>query len=52
MTTGRLVNLFASVGITLCAHYVVADGMVGRVESEALYNPGYIDRSGYEFLNR
>ena len=52
MTTGRLVNLFASIGITLRAHYVVADGMIGRVESETLYNPEYIDRSGYELLNR
>lgn len=42
MTTGRLVNLFATVGIRLVAHYIVADGDVGRIESDMLYNPDYI----------
>ncbi len=41
MTTGRLFNLFASVGIRLCAHYIVADGDVGRIETDMLYNPDY-----------
>ena len=52
MTTGRLMNLFSSVGITLRSHYVVADGMVGRVETDTLYNHGCFDKSGYDFLNR
>ena len=41
MTTGRLFNLFATVGVRLCAHYIVADGMVGRIESDMLYDPDY-----------
>lgn len=41
MTTGRLVNIFAGVGITLRAHYIVADGDVGRIEADMLYNPQY-----------
>ena len=49
MVTGRLMNLFASVGIALRAHYVVADGMVGRVEMDMLYNPDRFERKGYEF---
>ena len=39
MTTGRLVNLFSSIGVRLHAHYVVADGEIGRVEADMLYNP-------------
>ena len=31
-TTGRLYNLFGSVGIKLMAHYIVADGEIGRIE--------------------
>ena len=41
MTTGRLVNLFSSVGMRLHAHYVVADGEIGRVEAGMLYDPDY-----------
>ena len=39
MTTGRLASLFATVGIRLAAHYIVADGDVGRIELDMLYNP-------------
>ena len=39
MTTGRLVNLFSSIGVRLHAHYVVADGEIGIVEADMLYNP-------------
>ena len=52
MTTGKLVNLFSSVGVTLRSHYVVADGMVGRVESDALYNPDYLQNDGITLLGR
>lgn len=41
LTTGRLVALFASVGMRLRAHYVVADGEIERIEAEMLYNPEY-----------
>ena len=41
MTTGRLFTLFASVGVRLMAHYIVADGEVGVIDSEMLYNPEY-----------
>ena len=41
MTTGRLFTLFASVGVRLLAHYIVADGEVGLIDSEMLYNPEY-----------
>lgn len=41
MTTGRLFNLFASVGVRLVAHYIVADGEVGRIDADMLYNPDY-----------
>lgn len=41
MTTGRLFNLFATVGVRLVSHYIVADGEVDRIESEMLYNPDY-----------
>ena len=37
LTTGRLTNLFAAVGIRLAAHYIVADGDVGRIEPDMLY---------------
>ena len=39
MTTGRLFNLFATVGVRLCAHYIVADGEIGRIDSDMLYDP-------------
>ena len=41
MTTGRLFNLFATVGVRLVCHYIVADGEVDRIETEMLYNPDY-----------
>ena len=41
MTTGRLFNMFATVGVRLCAHYIVADGEVGRIETDMLYDPDY-----------
>lgn len=41
MTTGRLFELFATVGVRLVAHYIVADGEVGRVEADMLYDPDY-----------
>lgn len=41
ITTGRLVNVFSTVGVKLVAHYIIADGEVGRIESEMLYNPEY-----------
>ena len=39
MTTGRLFNLFASVGVRLIAHYVVADGEISVIGADMLYNP-------------
>jgi DNA repair protein RadC len=41
LTTGRLFNILATVGVRLLAHYIVADGEVGRVESDMLYDPDY-----------
>lgn len=41
MTTGKLMSVFGTVGVRLCAHYIVADGEVYRIESEMLYNPNY-----------
>ena len=41
MTTGRLAMLFSTVGVRLVAHYIVADGEVGRIEADAVYNPDY-----------
>ncbi|MBQ7344071.1 MAG: JAB domain-containing protein [Clostridia bacterium] len=41
MTTGRLFNLFATVGVRLVSHYIVADGEVDRIEAEMLYNPDF-----------
>ena len=41
ITTGKLAALFASVGICLRAHYVVADGEIKRIGAEMLYNPEY-----------
>ena len=41
MTTGRLFTMFASVGVRLCAHYIVADDEIGRIETDMLYNPDY-----------
>ena len=41
MTTGRLFNIFSSVGVRLSAHYIVADGKVGRIEADMLYNPDF-----------
>ena len=39
MTTGRLFTMLSSVGIHLHAHYIVADGEIGRIEADMLYNP-------------
>ena len=39
MTTGRLFNLFAGVGVRLVAHYVVADGEISVIDLDMLYNP-------------
>ena len=39
MTTGRLFNLFATVGVRLAAHYIVADGEIGVIDADMLYNP-------------
>ena len=39
MTTGRLFNLFASVGVRLIAHYIVADGEISVIGADMLYNP-------------
>lgn len=44
MTTGRLFNLLASVGVRLAAHYIVADGDVGRIETDMLYDPDIIGK--------
>ena len=41
MTTGRLFNLFATVGVRLVAHYIVADGEVDRIETDMIYNPDF-----------
>lgn len=41
ITTGRLINMFSSVGVTLRAHYIVSDGEVGLVELGRLYNHTY-----------
>ena len=41
MTTGRLFTLLASVGVKLVSHYVVADGEIGRIETDMLYDPDY-----------
>ena len=46
MTTGRLMNVFGTVGVKLVAHYVVADGEIERIEKEILYNPDY-GREGF-----
>lgn len=39
-TTGKLYVLFASVGVRLVAHYIVADGDVVRLDADELCNPG------------
>lgn len=41
MTTGRLFNLLATMGIRLVAHYIVADGEIERIEVDMLYNPDF-----------
>lgn len=41
MTTGRLFNLLATMGIRLVAHYIVADGEIERIEADMLYNPDF-----------
>ena len=42
MTTGRLFNLFATVGVRLRAHYIVADGEIGRIDTDMLYSPNLV----------
>ena len=37
MTTGRLANVFASVGVRLRAHYIVADGEISKINAEIVY---------------
>lgn len=37
MTTGRLASVFASVGVRLLAHYIVADGEISKISTEAMY---------------
>ena len=37
VTTGRLVSIFASVGVHLLAHYIVADGEIFKIDADALY---------------
>jgi DNA repair protein RadC len=44
MTTGRLFNLFASVGVRLVAHYIVADGEVGVISADMLYDPDSVGK--------
>ena len=39
LTTGRLVSLFASVGVRLSAHYIVADGEIGLIDADMIYDP-------------
>lgn len=39
--TGKMFNVFASAGIRLCAHYIVGDGKVGKIESDMFYNPDF-----------
>ena len=43
LTTGRLTSLFSTVGVQLCAHYIVADGDVGVIEADMLYDPSHKD---------
>lgn len=38
MTTGRLLSVFASVGVRLRAHYIVADGEIFKIDTEAIYS--------------
>lgn len=41
MTTGRLFELFSSVGVRLCMHYIVADGEIEKIDTAMLYNADY-----------
>ena len=41
MTTGRLFTLFASVGVRLRAHYIVADGEIGVIDADMVYDANY-----------
>lgn len=43
ITTNKLINMFASVGVTLRAHYIVGDGEVGKVDTDMLYNQTFRD---------
>ena len=37
VTTGRLAGVFATVGVQLRAHYIVADGEIYKIDAEALF---------------
>ena len=37
VTTGRLMGVFASVGVRLRSHYIVADGEIVKIDAEALF---------------
>jgi DNA repair protein RadC len=37
LTTGRLAGIFASVGVNLIAHYIVADGEITKINADAIY---------------
>lgn len=42
MTTGRLFTILASVGVCLQAHYIVADGEIGKIDMDMLYDPKFM----------
>lgn len=41
MTTGKLFTLFASVGVRLAAHYIVADDEIDVISADILYGANY-----------
>lgn len=41
ITTGRLINMFSSVGVKLRAHYIVSDGEIGKVDLDMLYGTDF-----------
>ena len=41
MATGRLAGVFGSAGVRLLAHYIVADGEVGKIDAKMLYDSKY-----------
>lgn len=42
MTTGRLFSILASVGVCLQAHYIVADGEIGKIDTDMLYDSKFM----------